>query len=85
MESDELYSADVVDLLRHLEFEPVLGWSKDDLVMGATLLIKYVDEDGDANLLMRSTGLNWMERLGAVAQAEHMERTLPVSLAGEDD
>lgn len=45
-----------------------------DLVASAVVLLKVLAEDGDVSLrIVASDGLSWIERLGMLRAAEHVE------------
>ena len=46
-----------------------------ELVACAVVLLKVIDEDGDVGLKLRcSDGMSWVERLGMLSAAMHIEK-----------
>lgn len=44
-----------------------------ELIKGGMLLLITVDENGEVGLILRNSGLNWLERGHALATAYHLE------------
>ncbi|QXE36199.1 hypothetical protein KQY30_20085 [Streptomyces sp. GMY02] len=58
--------------------------NEGELVAGALVLLKVIDEDGDTRLsLAHSDGLGWIERAGMLRVAETLETTSTLGLAGD--
>lgn len=49
------------------------GLEDDDLLVGAVVLLKVIDSDGDVALFHRTTpGIGWIEKVGMLRAAEQL-------------
>ena len=63
----------MADLLGALGVDLTVG--EGELVSDALVLLKVIDAEGGVRLrVINSDGMSWLERLGMLTAAEHLER-----------